>query len=301
MARRRRHQEEHENHERWLVSYADFITLLFAFFVVMYAISSVNEGKYRVLSDSLNAVFADPSHIDRRLPALASNAITENSEPAVIPSPLPVQPPREGGRAEDENSIDALEERLGITLENYVSEGLVEIARVGDGLQVLIKSKLLFDSGSAQLARGALAALRDLAAVLKPLPNPVQVEGHTDNVPISTLQFPSNWELSAARAASVVHFFSRLGIHPDRLSAIGYGEFRPVASNATEEGRARNRRVTVMLQPAPAVPWAEGPALPEPAAPAPDAGSGTVSVETLRERTAEAGSFPPGRQGKSAP
>ncbi len=287
--KRRQSPPEQENHERWLVSYADFITLLFAFFVVMYAISSVNEGKYRVLSDALNAVFADPSHIDRRLPALASRPISESVEPAVIPSPIPVQPPRAVGEAERRHDIDALEKRLGITLEDYVADGLVEIARVGDGLQVQIKSKLLFDSGSSQLARTALNALRDLARVLEPLPNPIQVEGHTDDVPISTVQFPSNWELSAARAASVVHFFSRLGIHPDRLSAIGYGEFRPIASNATVEGRARNRRVTVMVQPVAEVPWTEGPALPEPAAPSP---SGGITIEALREQALRAASPP---------
>lgn len=266
-ARRKREEDDATNHERWLVSYADFITLLFAFFVVMYAISSVNEGKYRVLSDSLNSVFADPSHLDRRLPALASPPPESMANPIKIPVPLPQPSPSPIASDDAPHALNTLQKQLDITLEPYMSDGLVEVARVGDQLQVQIKSKLLFKSGSSDLSRDALAALRDLARILTPVPNPVKVEGHTDDVPISTDQFPSNWELSAARAASVVHFFSRLGIAAERLSAVGFGEFRPIASNATDDGKARNRRVTVMVLPVAEVPWAEGPALPEPLPP----------------------------------
>jgi chemotaxis protein MotB len=276
MARRRRALQDEANHDRWLVSYADFITLLFAFFVVMYAISSVNEGKYRVLADSLNAVFADPSELDRPMPTVAASPVVKALEPAVIPSPIPVQPPVQRDEPPADHDIAAVAQRISITLQSYIDDGLVEIARVGDRLQLQIKSKLLFDSGSAQLAGTALGALRDLARILTPLPNQLQVEGHTDDVPISTLQFPSNWELSAARAASVVHFFNRLGVPADRLAAIGYGEHRPIASNATEDGKARNRRVTLMILPVEAVPWAEGPAVPEPVQ-----GGGIVTPEQL--------------------
>jgi chemotaxis protein MotB len=110
-----------------------------------------------------------------------------------------------------------------------------------------MKSKMLFESGSARLSRDALTVLRNVADILKPLPNQILVEGHTDNVPIRTIAFPSNWELSAARAASVVHLFTRQGVDSSRLAAIGYGEFRPVGDNETEEGRQKNRRVALIM------------------------------------------------------
>jgi chemotaxis protein MotB len=106
---------------------------------------------------------------------------------------------------------------------------------------------MLFESGSARLSREALKALRNVILIVKPLPNMINVEGHTDNVPISTISFPSNWELSAARAASVVHYFAKLGVASERMAAIGYGEFRPLSSNATAEGRKNNRRVNLLI------------------------------------------------------
>lgn len=282
--RRKSEEKDDANRERWLVSYADFITLLFAFFVVMYAISSVNEGKYRVLSDSLNAVFADPSHLDRRLPALASPPPKSLADRIHLPDPVPLPAPTPASPNDAPHALDTLQSQLDITLEPYRNDGLVEIARVGDQLQIQIKSKLLFESGSSDLSRDALAALRDLARILVPVPNPVKVEGHTDDVPISTNQFPSNWELSAARAASVVHFFSRLGVAAERLSAVGFGEFRPIASNATEDGKARNRRVSVMVMPVDEVPWAEGPAMPEPSSLPPDEQNARAASRTQAAR-----------------
>lgn len=261
MTRRRREEPEEYGHERWLVSYADFITLLFAFFVVMYAVSSINEGKYRVLSETLNSVFADSSR-NPNLPSAA--AALPASEPLPIappiPEPIPISPVRATSDP-GEGQLGRLRRLLSISLETYLKSGQVEIGGDGDRIEVRIKSKLLFGSGSTQLNRAAMAALRDVARILVPLPNAIQVEGHTDNVPISTRQFPSNWELSAARAASVVHFMTRLGIDAERLAAVGYGEHRPLASNATESGRTRNRRVTLAIRAPKVVPWAEGPGL----------------------------------------
>ncbi|ROR34949.1 flagellar motor protein MotD [Inmirania thermothiophila] len=251
MARRRRRREEHENLERWLVSYADFITLLFAFFVVMYAVSSVNEGKYRVLSDALAAIFqATPratAPIQVGEPLRGKAPVPEDVRSGVE---LPVPPPaaRAGldlGRAGAE--VARMAEEMRRTLAPLIDQDLVTVRKGDFWLEVEIRNKVLFPSGSARLAPQAEAVLERVAAILRPHPNPIHVEGHTDDVPIRNDLFPSNWELSAARAASVVHLFARAGVAPERMAAIGYGEYRPVAANDTEEGRARNRRVVIVV------------------------------------------------------
>ena len=291
MARRRRQTEQAGGTERWLVSYADFITLLFAFFVVMYAISSVNDNKYRVLSESLTGVFDEPprselpiqvGEVMRNPEPLADDRVTvapiEPVEP-VEPEPEPRLSAEEIDRlVELRETMDALEQRLGGSLEHLTQAGKMDLRRTSNGIELEMTSQMLFGSGSTRLAPEALRALRDVAQVIAGSANSLVVEGHTDDIPISTAQFPSNWELSAARAASVVHYFTRLGIAPERLAAVGYGEFRPRADNATEAGRARNRRVVLVIKtpaqegedgaaPAPAgtagevvLPWAEAPA-----------------------------------------
>jgi chemotaxis protein MotB len=265
MARKRRHNEEHENHERWLVSYADFITLLFAFFVVMYSISSVNDGKYRVLSDTLTDAFLtsaqslDPIQVGERVRTMEPEAgefatpereklegptTDEKSDPAEAQQPAQEQQPADRTETLDVEKTIA---DLRATLSPFIDQELVNITKSDRGIEVEMKSKMLFESGSARLSRDALQVLRNVAEILKPLPNQILVEGHTDNVPIRTIAFPSNWELSAARAASVVHLFTRQGVDSSRLAAIGYGEFRPVGDNGTEEGRQKNRRVALIM------------------------------------------------------
>ena len=255
------------NPERWLVSYADFITLLFAFFVVMYAISSVNEGKYRVLSETLNQAFSEPTRSlqpvqigeinragtsiivdenDRSVPE-AEVATSKQVSEATTPDAKTTTPAPELFDQAAADELFEVAEDIRFTLKPFVDKGLVDVRHNPYWVEVDMKSKMLFPSGSADLSRDALRALRAVVGILKPIPNPVHVEGYTDNVPIRTSSFPSNWELSAARAASVVHFFTRMGIRPDRLAAIGYGEHRPIASNATLEGRNRNRRVSLII------------------------------------------------------
>jgi chemotaxis protein MotB len=265
MSRRKKQHEEHENLERWLVSYADFVTLLFAFFVVMYAISSVNEGKYRVLSDTLTEAFRDPVKTAAPTPARGADAqpvpaIIEPIAPALA-SPAPATPAAaesvgvlpDGSALAGERrqgpteSLDELAEQVTDELQPFLGQRLIEISRVGDTLEVAMKSQMLFESGSARLSPQALPALEGVGRVLAQAANAIRVEGHTDNRPINTLQFPSNWELSAARAASVVHFLMRVGIEPRRMAAIGYGEHRPAGDNASDEGRQRNRRVTLVI------------------------------------------------------
>ncbi|RME34716.1 MAG: flagellar motor protein MotD [Gammaproteobacteria bacterium] len=278
---RRRHEEEHENHERWLVSYADFITLLFAFFVVMYSISSVNEGKYRVLSDSLIDAFKEPT---RSLNPIQTGetlrSIQLNRDAVNPPSGIehgiqePVEEefehtPGEGGGKEQEQQQEKADQATDETAERerqqrlaqldeiagdleeklspLIDQKLIKVKRKDNWVEVEMKTNILFDSGSARLAVGAIPILKELGEVFKNFGNPIQVEGFTDNRPINTPAFPSNWELSAARAASVVHLFQRLGVDPERMAAIGYGEYHPVASNDTPEGRAQNRRVVIII------------------------------------------------------
>ncbi len=273
MARKKRiRQEEHPNHERWLVSYADFVTLLFAFFVVMYSISSVNEGKYRVLSETLNEVFdrtgggSDPVNItppvkggvsyvgDARSVALIDTPVKRGpgiDDPVTLPSALQQTADSEDHAAWAGSSA---KRRLGYiagsiesVLSPFIEKGLVDVEQDNTRVTVTMRNKMMYKSGSAQLAREAIEALRDVSQLLKPLPNPIIVEGYTDNVPIHTAQYPSNWELSAARAASVVHLFTRLGVDPKRLAAVGYGAHHPLADNGTEAGRAKNRRVRLVI------------------------------------------------------
>jgi len=269
---RKKRSEEHENHERWLVSYADFITLLFAFFVVMYSISSVNEGKYRVLSDSIVAAFRDPARSlhpiqvgDLSRTAQQPDALIDRSQPVIelfkVPLPVPPEPqsatqrPQRPAQAREEQSesaeIDLASQQLADSIEAAMAElmdqGLIQVRRDSRWIEVEINTSILFPSGSAQLSVEAEPVLRELATRLQSLTNIIHVEGFTDNVPISNFEFRSNWELSAARAASVVHLFTRLGIDPQRMAAVGYGEYRPVASNDTAEGRASNRRVVLVI------------------------------------------------------
>lgn len=254
MARRRR-QEEHENHERWLVSYADFITLLFAFFVVMYSISSINDGKYRVLSNTLTEAFVtatrsdDPIQVGEELrslePQIGELVVSQPQNEATLSDPLAEE--QRGGSQVDTKTLDAIQRELAEAFSEYSDQGLVNVTRTARGVEVEMKSNMLFESGSARLSREALKALRKVILIVKPLTNLVNVEGHTDNVPISTVSFPSNWELSAARSASVVHYFAKLGVDSSRMAAIGYGEFRPLSGNDTEEGRRNNRRVNLLI------------------------------------------------------
>jgi len=268
---KRRHEEE-ENHERWLVSYADFITLLFAFFVVMYAISSVNVGKYRVLSETLTEAFQDKPVVNRGTPVgveeggaiiakpEAGLPIDQQeaearilSEPEQIVQQQPVAKPiadtngaadqQEGSSGQLAGIAQALMDKLG----GVVDPKLVSVDYNERWVEVNLDSSLLFETGASRLSRNALRALKEISKVLRPLPNELNVEGYTDNIPIRSREFPSNWELSAARAASVVHFLARLGIDPGRLAAVGFGEHRPLADNDTPEGRAKNRRVTLLI------------------------------------------------------
>ena len=242
MARRRR-PEEHENHERWLVSYADFITLLFAFFVVMYSISSVNEGKYKVLSQALVGVFNDPERSLKPIPIGDERPLTvKPAEPLVSDSE---QTEAAIGQANDplQTIADSVRDAFG----DLIKSDQLTVRGNELWIEIELKSSLLFGSGDAMPSDTAFAIVEKVAKILKPFDNPVHVEGFTDNQPIRTAQYPTNWELSTARAASIVRMMAMEGIDPRRMAAVGYGEFQPVASNDSADGRGRNRRVVLVI------------------------------------------------------
>jgi chemotaxis protein MotB len=246
MARRRREEEEHENHERWLVSYADFITLLFAFFVVMYAISSINEGKYRVLSDSISSAF-------RTVPGNQTGAVVAVNPSAATPVTIPTRQNIPNVKVDQVQSqkkdrLRNMARELNKALASLVEQGQVKVTEGALGITVDINASVLFAPGDATLDIVARRALITVADILVPTDFPILVEGHTDNIPISTTQFPSNWELSTVRAASVVRLFIEAGVDPRRMSAAGYADQRPVADNATPDGRQKNRRVAITIE-----------------------------------------------------
>ena len=246
---RRKRQESHDNLERWLVSYADFITLMFAFFVVMYALSSINEEKYRQLSSSLVSAFRNIEFDSRAIKPV----------PVIAPS-IPVAPKPQQPKAPERDSASEAWQTKRQRIRNVagdirnvmnplIEQGVVRVLETSRGMSIEISDSILFSQGQALLQPQLVQVLKAIAAVLAPTDFLVTIEGHTDNVPISTAQFPSNWELSAVRATTVLRLFADTGIAPERLTAIGYADTRPVEPNLLADGRARNRRVTILVNP----------------------------------------------------
>lgn len=236
-----------------MVSYADFITLLFAFFVVMYAVSSVNEGKYRVMSESLIAAFRQVGP----LPGVVQSTGQPTEKPVVVPETVgPPSPPPVDVKREKTHQMKRLADEILDTMAPLVRQGQISVIETDRGITVEINESILFSRGNAQLDPTAERAISAVGAVLSGTAFPIVIEGHTDNLPISTLQFPSNWELSAVRATTVLRVLVDAGVSPTRLTAIGFGDQRPLASNASPDGRARNRRVAIQIEAA--VPSAAG-------------------------------------------
>lgn len=243
MARRRR-PEEHENHERWLVSYADFITLLFAFFVVMYSISSVNEGKYKILSEALVGVFNDTERSMKPIP------IGEQRPLSVKPAEPLIKDSDQIEAGIGQNVTDPLKEIAQDVRDAFgdlIKSNQMTVRGNELWIEIELSSGLLFGSGDAMPSDKAFTIIEKVAKIIKPFDNPIHVEGFTDDQPISTAQYPTNWELSSARSASIVRMLAMEGVNPSRLASVGYGEFQPVASNTTVEGRGRNRRVVLVI------------------------------------------------------
>jgi len=270
---RRKHHEEHANHEAWAIPYADLMTLLLAFFVVMYAISSLNEGKYRIMADALTTAFGgaprtinpvqvgnqqvqgggwDSPSVIKAGTKVGPSAPAPSNDPTLLPAMasqmrMPVSMRNQEQLQRAERQLNGIADKLTATLAPLIERGMITVRRTELWIEVEINSDILFPTGSAALDVHARGTLSSLAGVLRDVPNSVRVEGHTDNVPIATATFPSNWELSAGRAASVVHLFADQGVQPSRLAMVGYGQFRPREDNASAEGRNRNRRVMVII------------------------------------------------------
>lgn len=268
---RKKHHEDHVNHEAWAIPYGDLITLLLAFFVVMYSMSSVNEGKYRILSDSLVAAFRgspkteSPIQIGKQAPGKGGSQMVgvkptafikmkAQVERGLFPNGSDAPPPDKGGGAAagaaehpGQGALIRMAQDVQNALKALIDQNLVTVHQEKLWLEVEIRTDILFKSGAANINAQAVPVLRNIADILKPFPNPIHVEGHTDNRPIRTSEFPSNWELSAARAATVVHLFVNQGVAAERLKIVGLAEQAPVASNDTAEGRNANRRVRIVV------------------------------------------------------
>jgi len=262
MARKRkRAADEDTRHSAWAVPYGDLVTLLFAFFVVLYAVSSVNEGKYRALSSTLFTEFngqkppgsAPGSAPGARALARAFPAAASAPDSHAIFADTAVVTRKEAeeiARSQAESqALDKVANDVSSAMSDLIKSNLVVVRRKGTAIEVEIRTDILFPSGSATLSPTAVGVIRKLSQTLVSLPNPVRVEGHTDSQPIDTTAFPSNWELSSARAASVVHLIANSGIDPARLSVIGRAQYSPAQSNSTAAGRNANRRVLISILP----------------------------------------------------
>jgi chemotaxis protein MotB len=255
---RRRRQEDRVNHDRWLVSYADFITLLFAFFVVLYSSAQVDKRKAGRLALAIQVAFQElgvfetsstkiPINNDEAIPfekeQIVEN-ISKNEDLKKIVNPM------KGAltSAPEAKSLQEAQDAIQKALDPEIQRREVAMSMRREGLVVSLREMGFFDSGSAAIRPGSLDAISRLAQVLKQRPEFLRVEGHTDNIPIHTARFANNWELSTARATDLIQLLiTKYGIPPSHLSAAGYGEFHPVASNATPEGRGQNRRLDVVI------------------------------------------------------
>lgn len=242
--RRRRKDKPHVSHERWLVSYADFITLMFAFFVVLFATSQADKKKEAQVSQAIDQAFRTMGLFQSPVKALAAS---EDRAVAPVNIVLGDELAASPGVTEDMRRI---ENQLEGKLSNQIAEHVVALHLGRDGLVISLREAGFFDSGSATPHGSSLPSLDAIAETLNSSAYDVRIEGHTDNIPVHTSQFDSNWELSTARATRLVRLFiERQGFLPARLSASGYGEFHPVASNQTAEGRSENRRVDIIVLP----------------------------------------------------
>ncbi|MCC6174141.1 MAG: OmpA family protein [Chloroflexi bacterium] len=246
MARKKaQHAEEHVNHERWLITYADMLTLLMVLFIVLFAMSNTDKQKFYALRDSLHQAF------NVGVLTGSSNARPKDAGPGVMPTVVQEVMAVTGGGNPDSRMVSVLQELRQAVATVPIPEGSsghVEVGASREGIVISLAGNILFDSGKADLKPQGLVLLDALAVRLKTMPNEIRVEGHTDNIAIATPLYPSNWELSSARATTVGRYLTEHdGIAPQRMIAAGLGEFRPVAPNDTREGRARNRRVDLVV------------------------------------------------------
>ncbi|HTW46721.1 MAG TPA: flagellar motor protein MotB [Acidobacteriaceae bacterium] len=250
MTRRTKHKSaEHAHQDRWLVSYADFITLLFAFFVVLYASSRSDQQKQTEISHSIQSAFQALGLFAPSVPSEQGSVSLADARDPVAPVNVVLGDDLSASPAVQQD-LARLRARLTGLLSNQIAEHVVALRLGRDGLVISLREAGFYDSGSAIPHPQSRAALDQIAEVLAATPYDVRVEGHTDNVPIHTAQFASNWELSTARATEMAkNLIVDHSIAPGRLSAAGFAEYRPVASNDTTDGRSQNRRVDIIVLP----------------------------------------------------
>jgi chemotaxis protein MotB len=238
--RRRSLHEEHEEHidESWLVPYADILTLLLALFIILYASSSIDQAKYQAIMETFQSEFTGTSNPDNQ------KGLSTAPQP---PDQQQVVPPKKGEEDKPDSGLDELKQKLEKYINTNKLNAVVTLSDTLRGVEVSLNDVALFDSGSAQLKADSYKTLNGIVGLVRTVPNSINIEGHTDNEPISTSTFKSNWELSAARAASVLHFFNNRNIDPKRLQFTGYGEYHPLFPNDTAEHKQANRRVTIVI------------------------------------------------------
>ena len=245
----RKKQEEHENHERWLVSYADFITLLFAFFVVMFATSQTDKAKAQQVADSVKKALEGESFksvVSVILGGTIDNKGQGNAQRKGPGGAMPVTTAQEPSNAQIAELLPSLQV-LSKELEQEIKNGKLQLSMGARGLTISFTQAALFPSGEDIIASDTTATIQKIANAINQIPNPVRLEGHTDAIPIHNAHFRSNWELSAARSISLLEVLTSLGVSKDRLSIAGYADTAPVDDNMTEEGRQKNRRVDIII------------------------------------------------------
>lgn len=246
--RKKHFGEEEEEHidESWLIPYSDIMTLLLALFIVLFAASSINQSKYEAIMESFNKELTGTKY-DNNNSGLSTSAPNTNTQEA----PKEQEKPVETQQAEVDETVDPELEQLKQKLEAYIGENKLEavitLQETKRGVEISFKEVILFDPGKADLLSSSYQTLDVLTNLLVTLPNPVSIEGHTDNVPIKNSKYPSNWELSSARAVSVLHYFASKNISQDRLQFVGFGEFKPIYPNDTVEHKKANRRVNIVV------------------------------------------------------
>lgn len=249
MNRRKRHAA-HENHERWLISYADFITLLFAFFVVMFASSQADKSKAKQMSEAVKSAFED-GHFSSSVASILGGTVDDkgrgNAQMRGPGGAVKSSPPQADIKDKLVELLPSLQ-RLNADLRKEIAEGKIQVNLEPRGLVISLKQAAFFPSGEDSLPSDTYPSIQKVATVIRKLPNPVRLEGHTDAIPIHNSRFRSNWELSAARSIALLELLDgRFEVPRLQMAISGYADSKPVDSNETEEGRARNRRVDILI------------------------------------------------------
>jgi chemotaxis protein MotB len=242
----KRREEKEPNHERWLLTYSDLITLLMIFFVVMYASSTVSTDKYKKLSQSLNVAFQGSSGSS----IVGNDTAISIQDPntTVIDKIIEDSKTAVAAKTAEENNMEIIKKNVDKYLKQNGLSANVSTKIDERGLEVSLKSTLLFDSGKAEIKAESIKKLISIGKILNKVDNYVRIEGHTDSTPINNYEFSSNWQLSAFRATNVTELLIlKSGIQPQKISAVAYGENRPVATNSTEIGKAKNRTVDIII------------------------------------------------------